>query len=96
ESNKNYGILVIGDSHSQHIIPIIKSSFLGNIYRIRLDEYDLNENIEEVLKFIELKGITQVLVAYRISTKNPNMLISSIKGLNSQKKAHIYVMRDIP
>ncbi len=96
EQNKNYGILVIGDSHSQHIIPIIKSSFSGNIYRIRLDEHELNENIEDVLKLIALKGITKVLVAYRISTKNPSMLISSIRGLNSQGEAHVYVMRDIP
>ncbi|CAH6888977.1 O-acetyltransferase OatA [Vibrio chagasii] len=96
ESSEGGRILVVGDSHSQHIIPVINSRYLGSVYRIRLDEDDLHENIDDVLSFIDSKGITEVLVAYRVSTKDPNTLTASIKGLSYQKKAHVYVMRDIP
>lgn len=95
-SDNDNSILVIGDSHSQHIIPVLKSKYLGDIYRIRLDEDELNKNISEIFKFIESKNIKNVLVAYRVSKKNPTLLRSAISSLSAKNIASVYVLRDLP
>lgn len=93
--NKNK-LLIVGDSHSQHIVPIIKSKYDGQIFRIRIDEDKFNDSFSDIAGFIKSNNISKVLITYRVSKKNPGDLIKAINLLSANQKLSVFVLRDIP
>ena len=89
-------LLVIGDSHSQHILPIVKSGFVGGIYRILAEPDSAVGTWNSISGAIDDLGIDTVLVAYRLiskSHKDMGELIAKLKSLNIDK---VIFLRDIP
>jgi hypothetical protein len=90
-------LLIIGDSHSQHILPIIKNNYIGGIYRIRMDVSDFVKQEKELNKFIVSKNVSHVLLAYRVSKKNPEQLIQGLDSISKNNtELKFLIMRDIP
>lgn len=89
-------ILIIGDSHSQHVVPIIKSGYPGGIYRMRLDENSFIKSSAEIIKFANKNDVSKILIAYRVSKKDSKKIATGISKISKDNEYKIYILRDIP
>lgn len=98
-NNNDKKTLIIGDSHSRHILPIYKSSYPGSIYRVSLQPSELISNWKSVQRIISEYSISDVLFAYRFSrkkTEDISILIDKINLEAKKSQANYAILRDIP
>lgn len=91
--------LVIGDSFSQHILPIMKEAPRfnnDNIYRLHAQPDILINNWEKVNDLIKEMDIDNVLISYRLNTKNNDDIKKLPNLFNKISTYDITVIRDIP
>src|SRR5690606_24806207 len=91
--------LVVGDSFSQHILPIIleRNNYKDDaIYRLSIQPEGLVENWLQVDGFMKEKGIDELIVSYRLSTKNTDDIKRFPELFNKSNGYKITVIRDNP
>lgn len=91
--------VLIGDSHSRHMLPIYKSGYKSDIFRISLQPSELIENWREVNTILESLGADKIIFAYRFDKKNEKeveLLVEKISFPNFTNKYEVSIIRDIP
>lgn len=91
--------IVIGDSHSRHILPIYKSGFNGTIYRISLQPKEVSKRWDAINKVLVSLDIDNVIFSYRLHTKkidDIDLLIGRVNQSDFKKKYTVTIIRDIP
>lgn len=92
-------ILVVGDSFSQHILPILSEAnyYSGrDIYRLSLQPGSLVDNWSEVSRLIAELNIKDVVISYRLHTKKKPDIIRLSKTLQGADGYNITILRDNP
>lgn len=91
--------LIVGDSHSRHILPIYKSGNKGTIYRVSLQPDVLNERWSSFQSLAKYLDINKIVFAYRLHRKNIDdveYLVSNVNKLLLSSDYDIDFKRDIP
>jgi hypothetical protein len=90
-------LFVIGDSHSRHLLGILKN-YPGKVIRLKVSINELNNKIIGHINRLTNNKISNLLLAYRFNTK----AIDDIHSLNisigkiSNPLNKIFIIRDIP
>ena len=98
ESNTS-STLVVGDSFSQHILPILKEREdykKDNIYKLAIQPDGLVHNWEQINSFIKDYGVDELFISYRLNTKNNEDIKKLSELLNNAEGYRITVIRDNP
>lgn len=91
--------LVIGDSFSQHVLPIMGETPAfenQNIYRLSAQPDTLVSNWDEIDSSIRELGINNVLISYSLNSKESKDIEKLPPLLNQDHPYKITVIRDIP
>ncbi|HGS5146224.1 TPA: acyltransferase family protein [Vibrio parahaemolyticus] len=91
--------IVIGDSHSRHILPIYKSGYSGIIYRVSLQPEEANKRWDDINNILETLDIDKIIFSYRLHTKKINdidLLVGRVNQSNFNEKYRVTFIRDIP
>lgn len=91
--------LIVGDSHSRHILPIYKSGDKGTIYRASIQPDALNERWSSFQSLVKQLNVNKIIFAYRLHRKNiddVDSLISNVNELLLSSDYEVDFLRDIP
>lgn len=90
--------IIVGDSHSHHIIPFYKLFDTGPIYRLNMQPKELNNEWENLLIVIKELNINRVLISYRLSAKDISEIKELVENININLKRNLdlILLRDIP
>lgn len=91
--------LVVGDSFSQHILPILReASFYrnGTIYRLSLQPDELIDYWVQFSEILNKLRIEEVFISYRLHTKNEDDIVRLSELLRSSTGHSFTIIRDIP
>ena len=91
--------LIVGDSHSRHILPIYKSGDKGTIYRVSMQPDVLNERWSSFQSLVEHFDVDKIIFAYRLHRKDigdVESLMSNVNELLLSSDYEIDFLRDIP
>lgn len=99
EGVQGSGTVVIGDSHSRHILPVYKEGYDGSIFRISLQPDKVNDRWGELREVFDELGADKIIFAYRLYKKNPNDVEKLMQNINEpefNENYNVVVIRDIP
>jgi peptidoglycan/LPS O-acetylase OafA/YrhL len=94
----NLNTLVIGDSHSQHILPFYLKSTSRGVYRIATSPSELALNMRVINKLIDEKRVSRLVISFYFNVKEKVEIKKLIDKINNElsNKVELIVVRDIP
>ena len=91
--------LIVGDSHSRHILPIYKAGYKDALYRLSAQPEQLNENWFAFKDLVKDMPVSRIVFTFRLHTKSSESierLSYNLKESGFKKNIEIIFMRDIP
>lgn len=91
--------LIVGDSHSRHILPIYNEGYKGAIFRIAIQPEEVYENWKSFTEVLNDLDVDKVLFVYRYHSKTIMQIEALLSVINLREFSSIYdviALRDIP